>query len=199
MEDTDKFLARVRRELNRSEFKNNNSYIDLAIVESVPPAEVLFSSEPPPDRLAGFQEIIIEEIAKCNLDKIKIGINELMKHLLVQISKDNEEIMAECYMYRLRMLFNRCLMPDFPFQEEIWNYICDCLKTVGSFLVEQGYYEACREIIDTTAGMGRIAALKGLPTGTTQSSLRILENKAMEHGEKQLASVSRNARFNLET
>jgi len=53
-------------------------------------------------------------------------------------------------------------------------------------------------VIKFLAAMGKIAALKGLPTSNTQSSLRILENKALEKGEKQLASHAKNARFNLE-
>lgn len=198
MENTARFLAKIRLELERSQTANNNGYIDLAKLEAVPSPEELLSPVTPPEGLSSFQEIMMEEIAKCHLDKIITGINELLKHLLARISEENEETMAELYMYRLRMIFGRCLMPDFPFSEEVWNYICECLRTAGSFLVQNGYYEACREIIDSTAGMGRIAALKGLPTGNTQSSLRILENKALEHGEKQLASAAKNARFNLE-
>ncbi len=199
MKKTDRFLAGIRLELKRSENANDNGYIDLAKSETVPAQEELLSPVTPSEGLSGFQEIMMEEIARCHLDKIKIGINEMLKHLLSQINRENEETMAELYMYRLRMIFSRCLMPDFPFPEEVWNYICDCLRTVGSFLAQDGFYEACREIIDATAGMGRIAALQGLPTGNTQSTLRTLENKALENGEKQLASVAKNARFNLET
>ncbi|MBU7008699.1 hypothetical protein [Phosphitispora fastidiosa] len=199
MENTDRFLVRIRLELENSQTAGNNGYIDLAKLEAVPSPQELLSPVAPPGGLSGFQEIMMEEIAKCHLDKIKTGINELLKYLLARINVENEEPMAELYMYRLRMIFSRCLMPDFPFTEEVWNYICEGLRTVGSFLVQNGFYDACREIIDSTAGMGRIAALKGLPTGNTQSSLRILENKALENGEKSLASAAKNARFNLET
>ena len=89
-------------------------------------------------------------------------------------------------------------MSDFPCPEDIWNYICDCLKAVGVFLVDGGFFIASQEVIKFLAAMGKIAALKGLPTSNTQSSLRILENKALEKGEKQLASHAKNARFNLE-
>jgi hypothetical protein len=143
--------------------------------------------------------MLMLEISKFSLDKIKVGINELLKHFMVSINPELEDTLAEHYMYRLRLIFKRCLMPDFPFPEEIWNYICDCLRTTGSFLLEEGYYTASREIIDSLAGMGRIAAVKGLPTANTQSSLRILENRAIDRGEKALASVAKNARFNLET
>jgi hypothetical protein len=153
----------------------------------------------PSDNLSGFQEILMKQIASCNMDKVKVGINELLKHLLENIALESEQSLAQRYLYRLRMIFKRCLLPDFPCPEDIWNYICDCLKTAGIFLMDNGFFTASREVIDFLAAMGRIAALKGLPTANTQSSLRILENKALQKGENQLASNAKNARFNLET
>ncbi|MHB9095526.1 MAG: hypothetical protein ACYC21_12730 [Eubacteriales bacterium] len=200
MEKLDLYLTRLRDELALSVFDTGKSeYLDLAATENITSPAELASLAQPPDQLSGFQEIIMGEVANCHLDKTKIGINELLKHLLVIINPDLEEFLAERYMYRLRMIFRRCLMPDFPFQEEIWNYICDCLRSTGSFLIRGGYFTAAREIIDSLAGMGRIAALKGLPTANTQASLRTLENKALQKNEKQLALTAKNARFNLET
>ncbi|WP_418791743.1 hypothetical protein [Phosphitispora sp. TUW77] len=211
MENTASFISRIRSELNRTKHINDNNdnndtnynannYMDLGKLKTVPFLDELLSPVTPGEEgLGSFQEIMMEEIAKCHLDKIKTGINELLKYLLAGINDNNEKHMAELYMFRLRMIFSRCLMPDFPFSEEIWNYICDCLRTVGSFLVQNCYYEACREIIVSISGMGRLAALEGLPTGNTQSSLRIIENKALENGEKPLAAAAKNARFNLET
>ncbi len=200
METIQEFLARLRGYLAQASFPDDNSgYLDLAAVKNTALPEHLMSPGIPPDNLAGFQELIMTEIARCNLDKIKLGINEMLIHFLATIERDREFTLAEQCLYRLRMIFKRCLLPDFPFQEEIWNYLCSCLRNAGSFLLDREYYLASREIIDSLAGMGRIAALKGLPTANTQSSLRVLENKAREKNQKQLASTAKNARFNLET
>jgi len=196
----DEFLAKLRDVLAESSFAEGNSgFLDLATIENIGSPEQLLSPDPPPDNLTTFQEMMMAEIGACNSDKIKLGINELLKHLLATIDRDREPYLAEQYLYRLRMIFKRCLMPDFPFQEEVWNYICSCLRSAGVFLLEREHFLAARQIIDSLAGMGRIAALKGLPTANTQSSLRVLENKALQKKQKQLASAAKNARFNLET
>ena len=200
MGDLDCFLANIRDALKHSVFdKNSTQYLDLSTIGNQVLKNDLFTAASPQDCLISFQTLVMSEISKSNSDKIKIGINELLKHLLAIINREHEHFLSERHLYRLRMIFKRCLMPDFPFPEEIWNYICDCLRSAGSFLVEQEYYIAAREIIDSLAQMGRIAALKGMPTANTQSSLRILENKALEKGQKQLALTAKNARFNLET
>lgn len=207
MENTETFLQKILEILNNSKTNKNteakteqvDGYLNLATTQNLKSVSEISSKNPPEDELACFQEIIMAQIAKCNSDKITIGINELLKHLLITINKENEEELAERYLYRLRMIFKRCLMPDFPFPEEIWNYICDCLRSTGTFLIEEGCFLATQEIIDSLARMGRIAALKGLPTANTQSSLRILENKALDKDEKTLASFAKNARFNLES
>ncbi len=200
MEKIEVFLAAIRGALAGSALiREAGGYVDLATAAGPVSPEAAGTADTPPDTLITFQQLVMGEIARCNADKIKIAVNELLRHLLATITPDREHYLAERYLYRVRMIFKRCLMPDFPFSEEIWNYICDCLRSVGSFMVEKGYFTAAREIIDSLAGMGRIAALKGLPTANTQSSLRILENKALEKNEKQLASVAKNARFNLET
>ncbi len=204
MEDMENFISKVRKYLSDfdSDIMSNSSkgkYIDLAKIQNLATTEELKDSKLPHDNLMMFQEVIMAEISRCNSDKVKIGINELLKHLLLTIDKDTEHHLSERYLYRLRMIFKRCLMPDFPFPEEIWNYICDCLRSAGAYLVENEYYLAAREMIDSLAQMGRIAALKGMPTANTQSSLRIIENRALAKNQKQLASVAKNARFNLET
>lgn len=202
MENMEAYLSRLRQELARGSDSNKTKYLDLADSSMVSPADLSASashSALPPDNLAGFQEIIMNQIAGCNIDKIKVGVNELLKHLLTVIAAESEHTLAQHYLYRLRMIFKRCLLSDFPFPEDIWNYICKCLQTAGIFLIDNGFFAASREVIDSLAAMGRIAALKGLPTATTQSALRILENRALEKDEKQLASTAKNARFNLET
>lgn len=200
MESLEAYLTRIRSVLAHVTIdKPAGRYLDLATSgQSINPEE-LSAPTVPEEQLALFQEAVLEQVARCNTDKTKIGINELLKHLLLTIAPEMEHFTAERYLYRLRIIFKRCLMPDFPFPEEIWNYMCDCLKSAGSFLIEQGYFTASREVIDSLAGMGRIAALKGLPTANTQSSLRILENKALEKNQTPLALAAKNARFNLET
>lgn len=194
------YLAKLREELSRGSNCYDRKYIDLADKAAVTLSQ-LFVSAPaiPPDNLSGFQEMLMKQIVCCNIDKVKVGINELLKHLIQTITTESEPSTAQQYLFRLRMIFQRCLLSDFPYPEDIWNYICNCLKTVGVFLTENGYFIASQEVIDFLAAMGRVAALRGLPTANTQSSLRILENKALEKGEKLLASNAKNARFNLET
>lgn len=200
MDDIGVFLSRIRNLLaDYSTVSEEEKYLDLAGIQNVDSTEELLNNALPHDSLITFQEIIMAEAARCNLDKIKFSINELLKHLLYAINQENEHHLAERYLYRLRMIFKRCLMSDFPFPEEVWNYICDCLRSAGTYLVENGFYTASREIIDSLAQMGRIASLKGMPTANTQSSLRMLENKSLEKNQKQLASIAKNARFNLET
>ena len=193
------FIGQIRKALTRASATGDTSgYLDLAAAEKQLTPEEFNTPLYPPDILISFQEIIMREIHHCNLDKTLIGINELLKYLLASLDKENEPYLAERFLDRLRLIFKRCLMPDYPFPEEVWNYTCACLRSTGSYLMENGFYIATREIIDFLAGSGRIAGLKGLPTANTQSSLRILENKALEKNEKHLASVAKNARFNLE-
>ena len=200
METMQDYLQKIKSALaSSSAQRDQGQYVDLAVLNGQPFPEDMSDGELPPDDLIGFQEIMMEEISHCGSDKIKIGINEMLKHLLTIINQESEQRLAERYMYRLKLIFKRCLAPDFPFPEEIWNYICDYLRSIGTYLLERGYFTATREIIDALAGMGRIAALKDLPTANTQSSLRILENKALAKGDKHLAALAKNARFNLET
>jgi len=199
LEKPDTYLAKIQDALKSPVPEKEECYLDLSCTKELSSAEILISPLPPADSLITFQEIMMEQIAGCRSDKIKIGINELLKHCLAGMDKEREQELAERYLYRLRMVFKRCLMPDFPFTEEIWNYICDCLRSAGTYLLDREYFIASGEVIDSLAGMGRIAGLKGLPTANTQSSLRMLENKALEKGQKQLASMAKNARFNLET
>lgn len=200
MEDLPAYLGKVRDALNIAfPQQKQDKYLDLAATEEALLPELLLTREIPAPDLSYFQEIVTAEIFKCNLDKVKIGINELLKHFLLNINGDNEKILAEDYLYRLRLLFKRCLLPDFPFPEEIWNYICESLRTTGTYVVEKGYFLAARELIESLSQMGRIAASKGMPTASTQSSLRIVENMALEMNQSKLASFAKNARFNLET
>lgn len=194
------YLTKLREELSRGSNCYETKYIDLAARSMVTRDELsIMAAEIPPDDLAGFQDILMRQIADCNLDKVKIGINELLKHLLETITEESEHLQAQRYLYRLRIIFRRCLLPDFPCLEDVWNYICSCLTTTGMFLLENGFFMAAQELVDFLAAMGRIAALAELPTANSQASLRVLENMAMAKGEKQLASNAKNARFNLET
>lgn len=200
MENMESYLTRLREALARGCVGSATKYLDLSIGSTVSPAELSASATAlPADNLAEFQELLMNQIARYNIDKIKVGINELLKHLLTVIVPELEQTLAQHCLYRLRLIFKRCLLADFPYPEDIWNYICECLQTSGIFLMDNGFFTAAREVIDSLAAMGRIAALKGLPTATTQSALRILENRALEKNEKQLASTAKNARFNLET
>lgn len=200
MENYSVYLAKIRSALKYlPSGQKHGNYLDLATIEHISSKDELLNSEPPQSGLADFQEIIIKEISECHLDKVKIGINELLKHLLAHISKENELFLVNSYLCRLRMIFKRCLLPDFPFSEEIWNYVCECLRTAGSFMVENDLFHGANEIIDSLAQMGRIAASRNLPTASTQSSLRIIENIAHAKNQHQLASKAKNARFNMES
>ncbi len=202
MESFQDYLTRLKNLLaNASQITvcADDRYTDLARVEPdiSLPAQIAGESRLE-DPLAAAVEVILEQIRYARLDKIKLGINELLKHYVLTVDESCNEEFADHYLHQIQLIFKRCLMPDFPYPDEVWNYLGACLQTVGLYLMKRDFFKAAELVVEYLAHMGKTAARRGLPTSSTQSCLRTLENQAAELGREALAAKAKNVRFNLE-
>ncbi|GAB4270513.1 hypothetical protein [Thermincola ferriacetica] len=192
------FIQEIRQHLATGKHKaQNNNYLDLAtisITDRLP--EMQLSGYPAGNPFLPVFEIILEQIRECRLDRIQVGLNELLKSCLANL--DNDGLTCREAMYRVRLIFERCLQPDFPYIQHIWEYINIILQNFCLYLLRRQKYNDARTALDTLAQLGRMAVQKGLPTATTQSALRLIEIQARDFGNDCLAAQAKNYRFNLE-
>lgn len=195
------FITNIRQiltQINQDTFAQT-TYVNLA--ECCDQAELRdwFNHDTPPaDPLIDAFHLILEAAAKSQVDLIKYGVNEICKSYLQLVTLENEKIISIYYFKRLELIFQRCLMRDFPYPNEVWNYLGGCINTVGLFLLEQQLQLGTKELLQTFYHMGKSAALRGLQTASTQGYFRVLENKALEKGFEGIAASAKNFRFNLE-
>jgi len=176
-----------------------STYIDLSCLDNHQDLKLrLASEELPRDPLAEALDLILHKVVYCQVEKVKLGINELLKAYLQAVNQENEKPVTQLYLSRLDLIFRRCLIGDFPYQQEVWDYLGGCLNTTGLYLINQGLSAAARELLDIIFHLGKLAAQKGLQTSTTQGYLRVLEEGAVRQGYPDLASSAKNFRFNLE-
>lgn len=143
--------------------------------------------------------LIINELNKNNIDKAKMGINELLKFYLRKVKKDNQGRCTHLFMTRIKYIFLYSLLDSFPFTELLWQYMCKCIQPVGFYLLEKQLNEACLVYSDYIFIIGKAAARKGLPTDKLQHFLRMTEVKALEAGLDKLAGHVKNHRHNIES
>lgn len=202
MESFNDYVNRLKKLLagaNQKEVCADARYVDLSRADPGPELPALIAGEClPDDPLAAAVEVILEQIHYARLDKVKLGINELLKNYLLTVDEACDELLADRYLHQLQLIYKRCLMPDFPYPDEVWNYLGACLQTVGLYLMSRSFFEAAELVVEYIAHMGKTAARRGLPTASTQSCLRTLENRAGDLGRTSLAAKTKNVRFNLE-
>lgn len=199
------FVQRVKSILAYTDIgllKEDAHYLDLANTDMEKIADInsfIANEATPVNPLAEVFAITLQQIELGQVDKVKLAINELLKDYLIKLASDNQTLITELYMYRLKQIFKRCMQTDFPFHDEIWDYIGSCIKSVGLYLFEVDYHIAIKLLLETLFHMGRNAAQKGLPTSGTQACLRAIENKAIAKGRSDIALTAKNVRFNMET
>lgn len=202
MENFDEYVNRLKNLLAGAHQKKvcaDARYVDLTRADPGPALLELIAGEClPDDPLAAAVEVIMEQIRYARLDKVKLGINELLKNYILTVDESCDERLADRYLHQIQLIFKRCLMQDFPYPDEVWNYLGACLQTVGLCLMNQSFFKAAELVVEYIAHMGKTAARHGLPTASTQSCLRTLENRAGELGRTALAAKAKNVRFNLE-
>lgn len=194
-------LKSVLRDAGLDTLTGNPDYIDLALIDIRDEADLnnIFDNEAPPvNPLAEFLALTLQQIELGQVDKVKLAINELLKDYLVKVNQENQQILTELYFTRLNQIFVRCMQADFPFHDEVWDYISNCLKSVGLYLFEKDFYVAVKLMMENLARMGRNAAQKGMPTSVTQACLRAMENKALDKERNDIARTAKNLRFNIE-
>ncbi|MEW6623949.1 MAG: hypothetical protein AB1420_12615 [Bacillota bacterium] len=177
-----------------------SDYCDLSYLTHIKSG--LFDPEkklPDSDYPLGEVSLLITRAINHNyLDKIKIGLNELLKGYLRKLEKDNQANCTHLFISRVKETFQHTLLPSFPHTEEVWLYLCKCLQPVGYYLLENGYIEASVHLADYVAAMGKTAAKKGLHTDKIQQFFRMIELKAMEMGLEHLSGHVKNHRHNIE-
>jgi hypothetical protein len=202
MENFEEYLIRLKDLLagaNQNKVCADARYVDLAHTNPDPALPELIPGESlPEDPLARAVEVILDQIRYARLEKINLGINELLKNYVLTVDESCDERLANRYLFQIRLIFKRCLMHDFPYQDEVWNYLGACLQTVGLYLMNRSFFKAAELVVEYIGHMGKTAARHGLPTASTQSCLRTLENRAGELGRTALAAKAKNVRFNLE-
>ncbi len=200
MQNLTEFIQDLRNCLHQgAEVKENNWYLDISNIE--------FSDLLPEVHLLGYPqispflpvfEIILEQISLCRLDRIKWSINEMIKFYLINLD-EKQAVSCQELLYRIELVFRRCLMPDFPYQDKVWEYINQALQNLCLYLLNKHIFEEAELALETLAKLGRLSAQESLPTAHTQSALRLIELKAGELAQHAIVSRAKNYRFNLET
>lgn len=188
-----------------AEFDLNNptNYLDLS--NDLSPKELKeiliedFQDYIPVDPMIVVFEAILTRVDRDQIDRVKIGVNELLKSLLQSLNEKNEKSLTDKYLYRVRLIFKRSLSGGFPYYDDLWDYISNSFNTVGIYLLDANFLKASKLLLETTAKLGKIAAQKGLATSSTQWCLRNLENKAISLNLIDLGNLAKNFRFNLES
>ena len=194
------FVEELRYHLNlvKTPFVNKG-YLDLSlsttITEELLQTDDNFSYNP----LAEAYQVIVSALNQRNLDKVKLGVNEILKTYLKIISPDNQETITHEFMDRIKWIFRFSLLQSFPYSNFLWLYICRCLQSVATYLLERAYTTACKVFLEYIAEMGKTAAKEGLRTDILQHFLVMFEISASEKGLEDLAGEAKNHRHNLET
>lgn len=199
MEETAAYLEKIKKALVVTANKNEK-YLDLAqaaVPESFDRSQ--WQEEKAPHLLLDFLATVLAEVQAGQVERVKLGINELLKAYLAG-SKEAEDKKhsslpnAHLCFLRLRQVVEACLKDDFPFAAEIWDYTGKCLQNIGLYLLQKGLTGDIPPLLDTMAVLGKKAARMGLPTETAQTLLRLIELKSREDTARQARSI----RFQIE-
>lgn len=191
-------LRQILSQINPDAIEQTN-YVNLPECdEQAQLPDLLKLDSPPADPLIEAFHLILDAAAKGQVDLVKYGMNEICKAYLRIVNEENEKTLSVYFFKRLELIFQRCMMSDFPYPNEVWNYLGGCINTVGLFLLEQHLQVGAKELLQIFYHMGKSAGHRGLQTDSTQGYFRVLENKALEKGFEGLAANAKNFRFNLE-
>lgn len=199
-----RFIQKLKEILNQVEVPSDKyeityaNYLDLGHQTKIPFKKLFQEEKIPQDMIAEAFSLIIKYMSHNDLDKIKFGLNELLKSYLKKINHDNQKNCTNMFLPRIISVFLCSLLPSFAFRDLLWQYLCRCLQSCGFYLISQQLTEANHIYSDYVAYMGKTAAREGLPTDKIQHFLRMTEVKALESGNDQLAGHVKNLRHNLE-
>lgn len=178
--------------------EENDNYLDLAAVTN-PDKNALQNDYLLPERpLSQAFELILDELNARNLDKVKLGINELLKTYIKIVSEKGQEEETHAFLTRIKLIFRYSLLPSFPYANHLWHYICLCLQNTAFILLKDNKHKACKILLDYVATMGKSAAKEGLRTDILQYFLVMFELKARDNGLEELMGEAKNHRHNLE-
>lgn len=173
-------------------------YLNLKEVDRVNPEDLLQGNDlPPSDPLELAFEMLLKEVQQEHLDKVMLGLNELLKSYLRNLNDHNQAQLTSQYCKRIVYLFRRSLN-TFCYSEEIWDFLSYCFKPVSIYMLQQGFYTACKMFWEYASQMGKLAVKHNLHTDSLQRSLRIFEVFAEENHCQELADFAKNLRHNLE-
>lgn len=191
------FVAELQQVLSMPAGQHHN-YVDLSTVKKIE-REMLFKPNDLPDNdpVELAFEMLLVEVQNEHLDKVMLGLNELFKSYLRNISTANESTITHEYCKRIMYLFRRSLN-TFCYSEEVWTYLGNCFKPLSLYLLDRKLIKACETFWDYASRMGKQAAKHGLHTDRLQRSLRVFEVEAEEQQQNELASLVRSLRHNLE-
>lgn len=196
MQSLNDFLEEIRKHLSLDNMPLNDSadYVDLAEINFDKEPNIHMLGFPEPNPVISVFEMVIEQISLNRVDRVQLGINELLKYYLTNFQK----VKCQEIMYRVELIFERCLQPDFPYTDKLWKFINKSLQNFCLYLMRLQKYESAKVSLETLAHLGKKAAQEGLPTAVTQSALRMVEINAQQLNQEALAAKAKNYRFNLE-
>jgi len=194
------FVEKLRYHLNSVKAPiAENGYLDLGKSKAITEELLHTDNSFPYNPLAEAYQLIVVALNERNLDKVKLGVNEILKTYLKIISDDNQETVTHEFIERIKLIFRFSLLQSFPYSNFLWLYICRSVQTVATYLLEKSYTSACKIFLEYIADMGKTAAKEGLRTDILQHFLVMFEINASEKGFEDLAGEAKNHRHNLET
>jgi hypothetical protein len=142
--------------------------------------------------------LILLEIPKGSLYPVVLGVKELLCSFLTSCGETEDLDISKMYIRALKLIHRGAFHPNFPFALEMWEYTSSVLCSLIVDLLKKDFIESAKLFLELFYTLGKEAAAKGFPTSMSQSHLRQLENKAIKYQQKEIASLAKNFRFNME-
>lgn len=200
--DTAEYVRELKSILSEPLFlEESPGYLDLSGAKSLD-REILTSSSaqlPDSDPLTKALGLILTTMEKGPFKLTCLGINELLKAYLIQVSQENEEACTKCFLDCIYEIYLFGLLDTYPYTDLFWEYLSLCFDTVSKYLIDRKFIVGCQVFLIKVSTMGKWAAQKGLHTSSIQHFLHNMEDWARKEGFSELADSAQNHRFNLET
>ncbi|WP_089612229.1 hypothetical protein [Dehalobacterium formicoaceticum] len=142
--------------------------------------------------------LLIEEGQNYRIENIILGINEVFKSYLKNLTSENQDGVTQHFLEFLKMFFIFLTEDCFPYTEKMWEVISTMIKPTGLFLIKESFTTAIPTFFECTALLGKQASRRDLSTGTLQHAFRIAELACRNSGNQEGCTLIQNLRQNLE-
>jgi hypothetical protein len=181
------------------DFSSSQNYLRLDQISAVTRQDLINDiGTPTKDPLMESLHLLVEEGQYYRVENIVLGLNEVFKSYLKNITLENQEIITRRFLEFLHLFFIFLTENCFPYTEKMWEVISAMIKPTGLFLIKEKFITAIPIFFESVALLGKQASRKGLSTGALQHGFRISELFCRNYGGQEECALIQNLRQNLE-